>query len=253
VLKARLIACLDVAGDVVVKGTRFGDLVDLGDPAELARAYEDQGADEVVMLDITASVEGRPPRFALIERVARSLSIPLTVGGGIPDADVLGRVLASGADKASVNSPAVAHPDLVAEASARYGSQAVVVAVDVRREDGDWIVYTHGGRRRTAWRLAPWLRRVEELGAGEILLTSIDRDGTGTGYDLEALAAAGRTVRLPIIASGGGARPEQLGAALRVPGVTGALVAGVLHRRETTLGALKAGVAREGVPIRVGV
>ena len=251
-LNARLIACLDVAGDVVVKGTNFGDLVTLGDPAELAAAYEEQGADEIVLLDITASVERRTPSFPLIERVARRLSIPLTIGGGIPDADVLGRVLASGADKASVNTPAVMTPSLITEAAARYGSQAVVVAVDVRREDGDWTVWVRGGRERTAWRMVPWLKRVAELGAGEILLTSIDRDGTGQGYDVAALRAASDAVSLPLIASGGAARPEQMAEALRLPGVTGALVAGVLHRGETTIARLKAGVAEEGVAVRVG-
>jgi cyclase len=249
-LKARIIPCLDVAGDVVVKGTQFGELRRLGDPAELAARYEDQGADEIVYLDITASIERRTPRMDVVERVARRLSIPLTVGGGLETVDVVGAVLAAGADKVSLITPAVARPALVAEAAARFGSQAVVVAVDVRREAADWRVYVRGGRTPTDWFLEPWLRRVAELGAGEILLTSIDRDGMRQGYDLEALAVAGRTVRLPIIASGGGAAPEHLAAALAVPGVTGALIAGVLHDGATTVDRLKADLQQWGVSIR---
>lgn len=252
-LNARVIACLDVAGDIVVKGTSFVDLKAHGDPSLLALRYEEQGADEIVLLDITASIERRQPNLELVERVARRLSIPLTVGGGLREADAIGQVLAAGADKASVNSPAIANPQLIAEAASRYGSQAVVVAVDVKREQDDWTVYVHGGRDGTAWRLQPWIRQVEQLGAGEILLTSIDRDGTGQGYDLDALRAAGEACRIPIIASGGGGTAEQLAAALAIPGVTGALVAGILHTGRTTVAELKTAIAAKGVPVRAAI
>ncbi len=249
-LKQRIIACLDVAGDLVVKGTRFEELRVIGAPAELAARYEDQGADEIVFLDITASIEGRGPRPEVVERVAQRISIPLTVGGGLRSADTVGRVLAAGADKVSLNTPALARPELVREASGRFGSQAVVIAVDVRRQGEDWRVYSHGGRTETPWQLGPWLEAVQALGAGEILLTSIDRDGTGTGYDLDALRHAAQIVHLPIIASGGGAAPSQIGAALFLPGITGVLLAGALHDGRTTIGAIKAELSAMGVDVR---
>jgi cyclase len=249
-LRPRIIACLDVAESQVVKGTGFRDLVSWGDPAERAQAYQDQGADEIVLLDIMASVEGRAPDPVTIERVARRLSIPLTVGGGLRTVEQIGRMLAAGADKVSLNTPAVASPALIRDAAGQFGSQAVVVAVDVRREQGDWRVYVRGGREPTPWFLAPWLRTVERLGAGELLLTSIDRDGTGEGYDLAALETAAATVNIPIIASGGASSPAQLADAFSIPGVTGALVAGMLHRGEVTVGELKAAVARRGVDVR---
>lgn len=249
-LKPRIIPCLDVAGEQVVKGTQFEGLRALGDPAELALRYEEQGADEIVYLDITASLEHRAPYLAVVERVARQLSIPLTVGGGLGNVEQIGQILASGADKVSLNTPALARPPLIQEAARRFGSQAVVVAMDVRRQNDQWRIYVHGGRTPTAWFLEPWLAYVSELGAGEILLTSIDRDGTGQGYDLEALRLASRTVTIPIIASGGGAVPEHLAKALAVPGVTGALVAGVLHDGQTTVGRLKAELMEMGVDVR---
>jgi cyclase len=249
-LRQRLIACLDVAGRQVVKGTSFEALTTWGDPATLAARYEAQGADEIVLLDITASLEGRGPDAPTVGRVAHALRIPLTVGGGLATVVQVADVLAAGADKVSLNTPAVTTPDLISEAARRFGSQAVVVAVDVRREGGDWRVYIRGGRQATAWTLVPWLREVEARGAGEILLTSIDRDGTGLGYDLEALKTAAEAVSLPIIASGGARDAAQVTLALRVPGVTGALMAGILHREETTVAALKAYVASQGVPVR---
>ncbi len=249
-LRRRIIPCLDVAGDIVVKGTRFQDLQVMGDPAELAARYEEQGADEVVLLDITASAEGRAPRPEVVERVARRLGIPLTVGGGLGSLAVIGQVLGAGADKVSLNTPALQQPELITAAAQRFGSQAVVVAVDVRRVDDDWAVFARGGSEPTAWRLAPWLKKVESLGAGEILLTSIDRDGTGGGYDLEALRSAAATVGLPITASGGGAFAEQIAAALAVPGVTGALIAGILHSGRTTVADLKCELHAMGVSVR---
>ncbi len=252
-LKRRIIPCLDVAADVVVKGVRFADLRLLGDPAELAHRYEDQGADEIVLLDITASREGRTPNPLVVERVARRLGIPLTVGGGLRDAAAIGAVLAAGADKVSLNSPALRRPGLVAEASRRFGAQAVVLAVDVRREGGGYRVYAAGGSLRTPWLLDAWLPTAQSLGAGEILLTSIDRDGTRQGYDLEALRLASGLVSLPIIASGGAALPRHLAEALAVPGVTGALLAGVLHDGPWTVGAMRQELRSLGVDVRAAV
>lgn len=250
-LRPRLIACLDVAADRVVKGVRFQELISLGRPEDLARQYEDQGADELVLLDITAGAEHRGPSLAVVERTARRLAIPLTVGGGIHDRATALSVLAAGADKVSINSAALASPGLVSQIADEAGSQAVVAAIDVRRDGTTHRVYADGGRTRTRWTLSEWVAEVAALGAGEVLLTSIDRDGTGEGYDLEALARAGAAARLPVIASGGGRTAGHLAAALAVPGVTGALVAGVLHRGETTVAALKRQLAKRGVPVRV--
>lgn len=249
-LKSRIIPCLDVAGDTVVKGTRFEGLRDVGDPAELAARYADQGADEIVLLDITASVEGRCPNPDVVERVARALSIPLVVGGGLRTTQDVGQTLAAGADKVSLNTPALDRPEIISESARRFGSQAVLVAVDVRRTGGDWQVYARGGRAPTAWRLAAWLERAEALGAGEVLLTSIDQDGTGAGYDTGALQCAGETVHLPIIASGGGRSARQIRDALEMPGVTGALIAGVLHAGDTTIGRIKQELREMGVDVR---
>lgn len=253
-LKPRIIPCLDVARDIVVKGTRFEGLRSVGDPAELAARYEEQGADEIVLLDITASAEGRSPDPVVVERVARRLGIPLTVGGGLTSIETVGRTLASGADKVSLNTPALERPELIGEAAGRFGSQAVLVAVDVRRTSGgDWQVHARGGRLPTRWRLGEWLEHVQALGAGEILLTSIDQDGTGSGYDLGALRRASQRVHLPIIASGGGASAQQIRDALSVPGVTGALIAGVLHAGDTTVGAIKQELSMMGVDVRAAV
>lgn len=250
-LKPRLIVCLDVAGDRVVKGRRFENLVDMGRPEDLAVWYEDQGADEVVLLDITASVERRGPNLGAITRVARALSIPLAVGGGISSSEGAGQVLGAGADKVSVNSAALDRPELISETAARYGGQAVVVAIDVRRDGDGFRVYRAGGRDAVPWMLGPWVAHAQAQGAGELLITSIDRDGTGLGYDLAALSEASRASTLPIIASGGGSDAGHLRAALQVPGVTGVLVAGALHRGEVTVAGLKADLAREGVAMRV--
>jgi cyclase len=251
VLKLRVIPCLDVAGTTVVKGQQFGNLVPFDDPAVLAERYEAQGADEVVVLDITAGVEHRSPDPRLIRRVASRLSVPVTVGGGIATVEAAAAMLAAGADKVTVNSAALARPDLVEEIARRFGRQAVVVAVDVRRESGDWRVYAAGGRRPTPWMLRPWLETVEALGAGEVLLTSIDRDGTGTGYDLEALAQATAATTVPLVASGGAGHVGHLAEAAQISGVTGVLLAGMLHRGETTVQALKQALSAQGVTVRV--
>ena len=251
-LRPRIIACLDVAGNEVVKGIQFGSLRALGRPEELAARYEDEGADEIVLLDITAGAERRGPDLAVVERTARRLGIPLTVGGGIQAAETARVVLAAGADKVSVNSAALRTPALVGQIAEQAGSQAVVVAVDVRQEPGGHRVYASGGRTATSWWLGPWVAEVAARGAGEVLLTSIDRDGTGQGYDVGALGQAAAAARLPLIASGGGATAHHVAQALAVPGVTGALLAGVLHRGEVTLAALKDALRSQGVWVRVG-
>lgn len=250
-LRPRILACLDVAGDEVVKGVQFRRLTSLGRPEELAARYEDQGADEIVLLDITAGAERRGPNLAVVERTARRLGIPLTVGGGIQAAETARAVLAAGADKVSVNSAALHEPALVGQMAAQAGSQAVVVAVDVRQEPGGHRVYASGGRVATSWWLGPWVAEVAARGAGEVLLTSIDRDGTGLGYDVDALRQAAAAARLPVIASGGGATAQQVAQALAVPGVTGALLAGVLHRGDVALAVLKEQLRSQGVEVRV--
>jgi len=250
-LKPRVIACLDVAGGTVVKGRQFADLVPLGAPDVLARRYEAEGADELVLLDITATREGRTADLATVERVAKSLTIPLTVGGGIATWQQAGSILAAGADKVTVNTAALDRPVLLTDMADRFGSQAVVVAVDVRREQDHWRVYAAGGARATGWTLCSWLPHAVAQGAGEVLLTSIDRDGTGMGYDVAALARAAQLVSCPIIASGGASEASQMAEALAVKGVTGVLVAGVLHRGETTVGKLKQQLRDQGVVLRV--
>jgi cyclase len=252
-LKRRIIPCLDVARDRVVKGTQFVSLREQGDPADLALAYEEQGADEIVYLDISASSEGRGPDPHVVERVARRLSVPLTVGGGLGDVGRIGEVLAAGADKVSLNTPALRRPELVAEAAQRFGSQAVVAAVDVRRTPVGYKVFARGGREETPWLLAAWLQSLAARGAGEILLTSIDCDGTGQGYDLAALREAGRQVRLPLIASGGASTPDHLREALRLPQVTGALLAGALHTGRLTIAAIRRELLAAGVDVRAAV
>jgi len=251
VLKLRVIPCLDVAGGRVVKGYQFGNLASIDDPPRLAELYQAQGADEVVVLDITASVEHRPPDPRLVLGIARRLQVPVAVGGGITTVDDAAAMLAAGADKVTVNSAALARPDLIEDIAGRFGRQAVVVAVDVRRELGDWRVYAQGGRVPTPWLLRPWLETVSALGAGEVLLTSIDRDGTGMGYDVGALLEASAATTLPLVASGGAGHAGHLAEAARIGGVTGVLVAGLLHRGETTVQALKAALSAQGVAVRV--
>jgi cyclase len=248
-LTRRVIACLDVTGGRVVKGVRFGDLRDVGDPATLAARYEAEGADEVVFLDISATPEARAPLLEIARRTAERLFIPLTVGGGIRTADDVARALRSGADKVCINTAAVARPELISEAAARFGSQCVVASIDARHEHGAWRVYTHGGRVATGLEAVAWARTCVERGAGEILLTSIDRDGGRSGYDLALTAAVAEAVPVPVIASGGAGDADHLAQALGA-GADAVLVAGVLHEGLTTVRALKRALERAGVPIR---
>jgi cyclase len=249
-LYRRVIVCLDVDGGRVVKGVNFGGLQDAGDPVELAAWYEAEGADEIVFLDVSASVEGRATVRREVQRVAERLFIPLAVGGGIRSADDVAATLRAGADKVSINSAAVSRPEVIRECADRFGSQCVVASIDARREGDRWIVFTHGGRTATNLDAVAWARRCQDLGAGEILLTSIDRDGTRVGYDVELTAAVAEVVDIPVIASGGAGAPPHAAALLTATRADAVLVAGMLHDRTTTVAAIKMDMARRGVPVR---
>ena len=246
----RLIVCLDVADGRVVKGVGFGSLRDIGDPVPLATEYERQGADEIVYLDINASVERRDTLTDLVRRTAQELFIPLTVGGGVRTVEDMRRLLMAGADKVTVNSAAVARPELLAEAADRFGAQCVVASIDVRREGESWRVYTHGGRTRTELDALEWAGECARQGAGEILLTSIDRDGTRSGYDTELTRAVAARVCVPVIASGGAGSEVDVVHVLREGNADAALVAGLLHDGVTTVRALKQRMADENVRVR---
>jgi cyclase len=250
-LRKRLIVCLDVRDGRVVKGTRFVGLRDVGDPVELAARYQAEGADEVVFLDVTASVEGRGTLLDVVRRAAEELFVPLTVGGGVASVADMAAVLRAGADKVAVNSAAVARPGLIGEAAARFGSQCVVLSVDARRAVSapSWEVVTHGGRRSTGLDAVGWAREGCARGAGEVLLTSIDRDGGRDGYDLDLVAAVAAAVTVPVIASGGAGEAAHLRDAFAA-GADAALVAGILHDGTTTVGALKHELELAGLPIR---
>ena len=253
-LRRRVIPCLDVADGRVVKGTRFVDLVDAGDPPELAERYWREGADELVFLAITAAPERRGTLLEIVERTARRAFIPLTVGGGVRSVDEMRAVLRAGADKVALNTAAVERPDLVTACAATFGSQAVVVAIDARRSpatDGaGWEVVVRGGRDATGLDAVAWAVRAAEIGAGELLVTSIDRDGTGAGFDTDLLRAIVDRVRVPVIASGGAAGPADFVAAVRDGGADAVLAAGIFHRGEHTIGAVKAAMAAAGLPVR---
>jgi cyclase len=252
-LRRRVIPCLDVKDGRVVKGTRFVELVDEGDPPELAARYAAEGADELVFLDISAASEGRGTLLDVVERTARRAFIPLTVGGGVRSVDDMRDVLRAGADKVSLNTAAVADPDLIARCAARFGRQAVVVAIDARRRparDG-WEVVVRGGRESTGLDAVPWAERAVELGAGELLVTSIDRDGTRSGYDTALLRAISDRVPVPLIASGGAAGPADFVAAVRDGGADGVLAASIFHRRIHSIAAVKDAMAAAGLPVRL--
>jgi cyclase len=252
-LRRRVIPCLDVADGRVVKGTRFVDLVDAGDPPELAERYAAEGADELVFLDITAAPERRSTLLDIVERTARRAFIPLTVGGGVRTVADVRRLLNAGADKVSFNSAAVASPEVIREAAAKYGSQCIVVAIDAKRRSGDaagWDVYTHGGRRNTGLDAVEWARRVTALGAGEILLTSMDRDGTKSGFDLVLTRAVADAVAVPVIASGGVGSLAHLSEGIRIGGADAVLAASIFHYGEFSVREAKAMLARDGIAVR---
>ena len=248
-LARRIIPCLDVRGGRVVKGVHFGQLRDAGDPVEQAARYDAEGADELVFLDISASAEERATTLRMVEQVAERLFIPFTVGGGIRSVADAGRVLRAGADKVAVNTAAVRDPSLVPALAESFGSQCVVAAVDVRREGEGWRVYVTGGRDRTELDALAWLHRLESLGAGEILLTSMDRDGTRSGYDLELLRAAAATVSVPVIGSGGAGTLDHLAEALDA-GAHGVLAASIFHLDGSSIGAARAALRARGIPVR---
>ncbi len=250
-LKLRVIPCLDVKDGRVVKGVNFVSLRDAGDPVEQAAIYDAAGADELCFLDITASHENRDTILDVVTRTAARVFLPLTVGGGVRATEDMRRLLLAGADKCSMNSAAVARPALVREAAEKFGSQCVVVAVDAKRAAPDqWEVFTHGGRRGTGLDAIEWCQHVASLGAGEILLTSMDRDGTGAGFDLDLLRAVCAAVRLPVIASGGVGELAHFVEGARA-GATGLLAASVFHFGIFTVAEVKQALARSGLPVRL--
>ncbi len=250
-LTKRIIPCFDVDRGRVVKGVSFVELRDAGDPVELARLYDAEGADELVFLDITASSEGRATVVDVVRRTADEVFIPLTVGGGIRTADDIRLMLESGADKVSVNTAAIERPELIREGAERFGSQCIVVAIDAKgRGDGGWEVYSHGGRRATGLDAVEWAQRAVELGAGEILLTSMDTDGHQSGYDIAQLQAVGGAVPVPVIASGGAGKPEHFAEALTAGGADAALAASVFHFGLMRIAEVKAHLAGRGIPVR---
>ncbi len=249
-LKLRVIPCLDVKDGRVVKGVNFVSLRDAGDPVEQAALYDAAGADELTFLDITASHENRDTILDVVSRTAARVFLPLTVGGGIRAVEDMRRLLLAGADKCSINSAAVARPELVAEAATKFGSQCVVVAVDAKRTESGWHVFTHGGRRDTGMDAVEWCRRVVALGAGEILLTSMDRDGTGRGFDLELLRHVCGAVRVPVVASGGVGTLEHFVEGAQA-GATGLLAASVFHFGTFTIAQVKDTLHRAGLPVRL--
>jgi cyclase len=253
-LAKRIIPCLDVDAGRVVKGTNFVNLRDAGDPVEVAARYDEEGADELVFLDITASHEGRPIIRDVVERTARVCFMPVTVGGGIRDLDDIRSLLNAGADKVSINSAAVRDPGFVERAARRFGRQCIVVNIDPRRvwRDGRevWEVHINGGRIPTGLEAVEWAREVERLGAGEIVLTSMDADGTQNGYDLPMTQAVSGAVEIPVVASGGAGSPEHLRAALTEGGASAALAASIFHYRQYSIAETKDYLAAHGVPVR---
>jgi len=254
-LAKRVIPCLDVNQGRVVKGTNFVNLRDAGDPVEIAKRYEAEGADELVFLDITASHEGRDIMIDVVRRTAEQVFMPLTVGGGIRTVDDIRALLSAGCDKVSINSAACRNPDFVREAARRFGSQCIVVNIDPKRMNYAghivWEVHINGGRKPTGLEAVAWAKRVEELGAGEIVLTSMDCDGTKDGYDLEITAAVSAAVSIPVVASGGAGRPEHLADAVLIGRADAALAASIFHFGEFTIRETKSVMARRGIPVRL--
>jgi imidazole glycerol-phosphate synthase subunit HisF len=250
-LAKRVIPCLDVDRGRVVKGIKFVGLRDAGDPVEIARRYNEQGADELTFLDITASSDERDLILPVVERVAAQVFIPLTVGGGVRKVEDVRRLLNAGADKVSINTAAVQNPQLVAEASGRYGAQCIVVAIDAKRSGANWEVFTHGGRRQTGLDAVAWARKMQELGAGEILLTSMDRDGTRSGFDLPLTRAVADAVDIPVIASGGVGGLKDLAEGVLEGRADAVLAASIFHFGEFTVRQAKEFMAERGIEVRL--
>lgn len=254
-LAKRIIPCLDVDAGRVVKGVRFVDIRDAGDPVEIARRYDEQGADELTFLDITASSDDRGTMVSVVEQVAGEVFIPLTVGGGIRSIEDIRRMLNAGADKVSINTAAVARPEFVAEASGRFGCQCIVVAVDAKQVESGatprWEVFTHGGRRSTGMDAVQWCGRMADLGAGELLVTSMDRDGTRQGFDLALCRAVVDAVGVPVIASGGVGNLEHLVDGVQQAGVDAVLAASIFHFGEFTISQAKQRMTQRGIEVRI--
>jgi len=251
-LAKRIIPCLDVTAGRVVKGVSFVELRDAGDPVEIARRYDEQGADELTFLDITASSDDRGIIFRIIEEVASQVFIPLTVGGGVREVQDVRNLLNAGADKISINTSAVLNPQLVADASGRYGSQCIVVAIDAKQVgEGRWEVYTHGGRKPTGLDAVEWAQKMQELGAGEILLTSMDRDGQKNGFDLALTHAVTDALEIPVIASGGVGNLQHLVDGVKQGGADAVLAASIFHYGEYTVQQAKEFMAEQGIEVRL--
>ncbi|MEJ6654898.1 MAG: imidazole glycerol phosphate synthase subunit HisF [Pseudomonas sp.] len=255
-LAKRIIPCLDVENGRVVKGVKFENIRDAGDPVEIARRYNEQGADEITFLDITATHEGRDTTLHTVERMASEVFIPLTVGGGVRTVQDIRNLLNAGADKVSINSAAVFTPEFVGEAADRFGSQCIVVAIDAKRvsapgEPGRWEIFTHGGRKPTGLDAVEWVKKMEALGAGEILLTSMDQDGVKSGYDLGVTRAISDAVGVPVIASGGVGNLQHLADGVLLGGADAVLAASIFHFGEFTIGEAKAYMAERGIEMRL--
>jgi imidazole glycerol-phosphate synthase subunit HisF len=249
-LAKRIIPCLDVKDGRVVKGVKFIDLKDAGDPVEIAEYYDKQKADEIVFLDITASCEERPIFIDIVERTAKKVFMPLTVGGGINNIQIIERLLKAGADKVSLNTAALSRPEFIKEAAVRFGTQCIVVAIDAKKSANSWQVYTHGGRNLTGIDVVKWARQAVSLGAGEILLTSMDCDGTNTGYDIELTRSVSDAVTVPVIASGGAGTLEHLYQALEKGGAEAVLAASIFHFKKYTIKQAKEFLKEKGVCVR---
>lgn len=251
-LAKRIIPCLDVKEGRVVKGVNFVGLRDAGDPVEQAKAYDEMGADELIFLDISATHEGKETMLDVVSRVAEQVFLPLTVGGGIRSVEDMRRTLLSGADKIGINSSAVANPDLLSQGAKRFGAQCIVLAIDAKKKaDGGWEVYTHGGRKLTGLDAVAWAVRGVEMGAGEILLTSMDADGTLAGYNLELTRAIAEAVNVPVIASGGAGNVSHFADAVTLGGADAALAASLFHDKVLTIADVKEELLRRGIPVRI--
>ncbi len=251
-LAKRIIPCLDVTNGRVVKGVNFVELRDAGDPVEIARRYDEQGADELTFLDITATSDGRDLILHIIEAVASQVFIPLTVGGGVRTVDDVRRLLNAGADKISVNSSAVANPQMVQDIAQKFGSQCIVVAIDAKKSgDGKWEVFTHGGRKPTGLDVVEWAKKMESLGVGEVLLTSMDRDGTKSGFDLALTRAVSDAVSIPVIASGGVGGLQDLADGIKIGKADAVLAASIFHYGQHTVQEAKRFMSEQGIPMRL--
>lgn len=251
----RIIPCLDVTAGRVVKGVNFVDLVDAGDPVEIARRYNEQGADELTLLDITATTENRDLILPIIAEVAKNIQIPLTVGGGVREVADIQRLIDAGAKRVSINSAAITNPDLVRAASEQFGKESIIVAIDARQtsaegESKTWEIYTHGGKRATGIDAIEWAKRMEELGAGELLVTSMDKDGTKSGFDLDLTKAISDAVSIPVIASGGVGNLQHLADGVLKGGAAGVLAASIFHYGEHTITEAKAFLTKQGIQVR---